>query len=68
MQFTPLKNFHDDDLRSSYEVGLSYTVRPGNKTLAEKVEGWLSDGLVRLGAPDSPQPTAARLKGAGKIE
>ena len=68
MQFTPLKNFHDDDLRSDYCVGLSYTVRPGNERLATKVEKWLAEGKVRVGNADNiPQPGAASVKGIGKV-
>lgn len=68
MQFTPLKNFQDKELRSAYCVGLSYTVRPGNDLLAKKLTEWLDQGLVRLGAPDSPQPSAARVSGDGDVK
>jgi len=71
MQFTPLKDFHDADLRSHYCVGLSYTVRPGNDKLAKKVEAWLADGKVRLGAPDAaagPQAGSARVSGTGTVK
>lgn len=68
MQFTPNKDFHDDELRSDYCVGLSYTVRPGNDVLAGKVADWLAEGLVRAGAPDTPKPNEASVKGAGKIK
>lgn len=67
MQFTPLKDFRDEELRSVYCVGLSYTVRPGDELLAQKLPGWIEQGLVRLGAPDSPQPTAARISGGGDV-
>lgn len=67
MQFTPLGNFTDDELMSSYLVGLSYTVRPGDVLLAAKVPEWLKQGKVRLGAPDA-KDTVARVTGAGKVE
>ena len=68
MQFTPNQDFHDDDLRSDYCVGYSYTVRPGNDVLAAKVEGWLAAGMVREGGPDTPKPAEASVKGAGKVK
>lgn len=48
MQFTPLEDFHDPDLRSDYCAGLTYTVRPGNTALAAKVEKWLTEGRVQV--------------------
>lgn len=82
IQFTPLKDFHDEDLASSYCVGLSYTARarapnPANPDdkgtpleqtlLYRKVEGWLKDGKVRLGAPDNPQSDAI-ITGFGEVK
>ena len=81
MQFTPLKNFFSDELRSGYEVGLSYTVRaippnpaiPGDKgtaledtKLAKLLPTWIKEGKVRLGAPDAPIESA-KVSGAGKV-
>jgi hypothetical protein len=68
MQFTPLKDFHDADLRSDYCVGCNYTVRPGNAALAEKVEAWVTDGKVRIGNADNSKAGEARITGAGKVE
>lgn len=75
MQFTPLKDFTDGDLRSTYLVGLTYTIRarkpdpkiegdkgtPMNQTpLFAKVQQWLKEGKVALGpAPVNDLHTSA---------
>ena len=70
MNFTPLKNFFDEDLRSSYCVGLNYTVRPGDDLLAIKVEEWLKADMVREGTASATEPAAgeAKVTGVGKVE
>jgi hypothetical protein len=57
MRFTALQDFHSDETRSDYVIGLSYTV--DNEKLAALVERWLKEGKVELGGP------AARLTGIG---
>lgn len=84
MYFTPLQDFDDKDLRSSYLAGLSYTVRarpanpldkndegvPLEKTLLyAKVQQWLKEGKVRLGAADARGTAGpARIKGTGIVK
>lgn len=87
MQFTPLEDFNDADLRSTYLKGLTYTVRdrkpnpaiPGDKgtpmadtPLFGKVQQWLREGKVKLGAAPSTDAVTgaadARLRGEGKVE
>ena len=67
MQFTPLKDFFSDEFQSHYLVGLSYTVRPGDDTLAALVPQWIDQGKVRLGAPSAPL-AAAKVVGIGTIK
>lgn len=66
IQFTPLKDFTSEELRSVYCAGLSYTIRPGNKKLAELVQVWLKEGKVRLGPPDVPMESA-KVSGEGTV-
>jgi hypothetical protein len=51
--FTALVTFYSPETNSTYIEGLGYTVRPGNHVLAELVKGWLSEGKVSLGGPES---------------
>lgn len=82
MNFTPTKDFYDEDLRSSYQVGLNYTIRarPANPEnlddkgtpieetqLFKKVQQWLAEGKVRMGTAD-PVFIAGEAKVAGKGE
>lgn len=68
MKFTPLKDFYSERLRSSYCVGLNYTVRavppdpeitgdPGTPLertpLYEELQTWLAKGIARLGTADA---------------
>lgn len=64
MQFTPLKDFFSDELRSQYCVGLSYTARNQDSKLKELLPSWIDEGKVRLGAPDSINK--AKIAGIGK--
>lgn len=68
INFTPLVDFHDDDLRSDYCVGLSYRIRPGNERLAAKVEQWLAEKKVRLGVADNQPAATAKVRGAGTVK
>lgn len=68
MKFTPLKNFKDEDLRSEYVRGLTYTVRPGNEVLAAKVQAWLLEGKVAIGEAPSQPANPARIKGKAKVK
>ncbi len=45
-------------LNCEYCEGLTYTVREGNEALAERVEGWLAEGLVEL-VDDASSASAA---------
>lgn len=66
MDFTPLKDFYDEDLRSCYCVGLNYRVRPGDAVLIQKLPQWVEAGMVRPGTADAPIAAAA-VKGAGQV-
>lgn len=66
LKFTPLVSFYDDDLKSHYCDGLTYTVRPGNEVLAGKVRDWLDSGKVRIVDAAELGPVA-RLSGRGSI-
>lgn len=83
MDFTPLKNFRDEDLRSDYCVGLNYRVkaRPANpadpddkgtpveKTpLYAKLQQWLAEGKVRLGTADGAPDASAKVAGRGTVK
>lgn len=68
VNFTPLKNFHDTDLRSDYLVGLNYTVREGNERLTAKLDDWLAEGKVRLGVAGDTKAGESRIKGAGSVQ
>lgn len=84
MQFTPIVNFADSDLRSEYLVGLSYTlkdyvdpttgklVKAEDSLLAKKLPEWLEAGRVRLGGPSvSDVATLAgesSVAGSGTVE
>lgn len=83
MNFTPLKDFTDEELRSAYCVGLNYTVKPrapnpsdpddhgtpAEKTLLyAKVQQWLKDGKVRLGTADMSPAAEAKVRGAGAVK
>jgi len=51
MRFTALQDFFSEETRSQYTKGLSYTVRPADKTLAELVPLWIEQGKVAPGGP-----------------
>lgn len=51
--FIALEDFKDDELRSEYCRGLSYSVRDGNEVLAKKAEAWAQRGLIRWAAGGS---------------
>lgn len=72
MKFTALADFGDEDLRSIYAKGCSYTVRPGNDLLAGKVAGWAAQGLVSIEGETTPSAaqsaTKARIRGAGSVK
>lgn len=65
--FHPLVDFSDQDLRSAYLVGYSYTVRPGNDFLAAKVAKWLEEGKVRVGPPKNAETAPAKVSGTGTV-
>lgn len=67
MDFTPLKDFTDEDLRSTYCVGLNYTVKPGNERLAAKVAEWAAKGLVRQGTAGTGTAAEAKVTGRGTV-
>lgn len=60
LRFTALTEFKDG--LSEYVPGLSYTVKPGNETLLEKVMHWYNAGMVHLG-----QVGKAKLTGTLKV-
>jgi hypothetical protein len=68
MQFTPLKNFFSEELKSQYCVGLSYTVKPDkdHAKLAALVPKWIKQGLVRPGAPDLA--ASEKVTGSGEVQ
>lgn len=68
VNFTPLQDFHDEDLRSSYCVGLNYTIRPGNDLLAAKVATWLEEGKVVLGTAEGSDTARSEVSGAGIVK
>ena len=68
MQFTPIKNFTDADLRSEYLVGYTYTVRPDNARLLAKVDEWRAAGLVAIGTAAEQPSSPAKLRGAGTVK
>ena len=66
MQFTPIKDFYSDEFQSQYCAGLSYTVRPEDKKLADLVPVWIAEGKVRLGVPETVL-AEAKVAGSGDI-
>lgn len=53
-QFRVLKGFWSAELKSGYEAGLSYTIRPGNERLAVQAAAWFAAGLIEfIAAPGS---------------
>lgn len=66
LEFVPLVNFDDADLRSSYVAGLSYSVREGNDLLAEKVSQWVDEKRVRIVTNRRPVGEAV-VQGTGKV-
>lgn len=68
VSFTPLVDFHDDDLRSDYCAGFNYTILPGNEKLAAKVASWIEAGKVRLGTADGADSARAAVKGVGSVQ
>lgn len=83
MQFTPLENFFCPELKSGYEVGLTYTMRDpeqpgidertkaGRQKLLEQMPKWLEEKKVRLGsaAPADQEAAAAPagVVGVGEV-
>lgn len=57
MKFTALKDFWDEELKSQYCEGLSYTVRPKDDLLRSKIQGWLDEGKIVLGDASTAQVT-----------
>ena len=49
MEFTALKDFFSEELKSQYVAGLSYTVRPADAKLAKLVPVWIKEGKVEPG-------------------
>jgi hypothetical protein len=78
VQFTPNRDFWDDDLKSQYCVGLSYAVKDyidpttgkvvkaQDCLLFKKLDGWLASGEVRLGGPDV-ESAHALISGSGTV-
>lgn len=62
-QFTPLINFSTQE--GNYNVGLSYTVRDGNKRLDHNVIEWLATGKVKI---ITFARSVASVSGAGNVE
>jgi len=83
LDFTPLKDFDDAELRSRYLKGLNYRIRdqrgpivegkptviPAQETLLyKKLQRWLADGFVRLGTADgNTTGGAAKVRGRGQV-
>lgn len=63
MQFTPLKDFFSEELKSAYCVGLSYQIRPDDKKLAALVPQWIEEGKVRMWGP-----VIAKVSGNGEVK
>lgn len=49
MVFTALQDFWSEELQSQYCQHLTYTVRPGDTTLARLVPTWVSEGKITIG-------------------
>ena len=61
IQFTPLRLFHSEEMRSTYVPGQTYTLRPDNERLRIALEEWVRDGRVQLVINGS------RIVGRGKV-
>jgi hypothetical protein len=61
IHFTPLRQFHSDDTRSTYVPGLHYTARPADTKLNEVLPAWVKDGLVQIVVP------GASIAGRGTV-
>lgn len=46
--FTPVEDFHDEELQSSYLKGYTYYLRKNNNALGRKLPVWLRNNKVTL--------------------
>lgn len=67
MKFRALETFKSEEMRSTYMVGLSYTVRPGNDLLARHVAAWVSEGKVEVIPEHAVTERRAFLSGQGVV-
>ena len=61
IQFTPLRQFYSDALRSTYLPGYTYTLRPGNDALRVALDEWVRDGSAQIVV------TGSRIAGRGAV-
>lgn len=66
MQFTPLRDFFSEELKSEYCVGLSYRARPEDKKLLSLLPTWIAERKVRQGLPDGP--VGGSISGTGEAQ
>ena len=67
MRFKALETFRSEELRSTYQTGLSYTVRPGNDLLARHVAAWVSEGRVEIIPEHTVTERKAFVSGQGVV-
>jgi len=66
VRFKALETFRSEELRSTYQTGLSYTVRPGNDLLARHAKTWVSEGKIEVISESAA--TEAFVSGQGVVQ
>lgn len=53
MRFTAIDSFWSDELQMHFVAGMSYEPREGDDLLRSLVPGWIEQGKIREGGPES---------------
>jgi hypothetical protein len=51
--FTVIDGFKDEELKSEYVAGMSYTARDEDELLLGFIDQWIEEGKVREGGPQA---------------
>jgi hypothetical protein len=60
-RFTAIDTFWSDELRMQFVAGMSYQPREGDDLLRSLIPGWIEQGKIREGGPQTI------LSGTGKV-
>ena len=63
-RFTVLDTFTSEELHSDYVAGMSYEARDEDETLLGLIDGWIEEGKVREGGPESEVSGTAEVTDA----